>query len=204
MPRIIKQHPSLGILVSSDGQIQVPKNCVRDEHWTDGYDDGQGYRRIGMNGKQFKIHRLVAETFIPNPDNKLFVDHINRVRDDNRVENLRWVTRSENQRNTSSYEKVTERNGTHRCDDVSQYNKEHHRRYYPTVAQFKKEYNAAYRQKNLEKELKRSVEYAKAKRTTHKRVRLSDGSCPWVPNDIASILLDMPVEERRYENPNRS
>lgn len=204
MATIIKQHPSLGILVSSDGQIQVPKNGVHSEHWTTGYRNDNGYCRVVINRKPFLVHRLVAETFIPNPDNKLFVDHINRVRDDNRVENLRWVTRSENQRNTPGYDRVAERNGTHRCDDVSQYNKEHHKRYYSTVAQFKKEYNSIYRQENLERELDRGREYQKAKRLTHKRVRLSDGSCPWVPKDIASILLDMPVEERRYENPNRS
>ena len=49
--------------------------------------------------KTFKIHRLVAETFIPNPNNLPEVDHINTVRDDNRVENLRWVTHKENMNN---------------------------------------------------------------------------------------------------------
>ena len=49
--------------------------------------------------KRFKIHRLVAIHYIDNPDNKPFVDHINRIRDDNRVENLRWATKSENERN---------------------------------------------------------------------------------------------------------
>lgn len=49
--------------------------------------------------KTFKIHRLVAQTFIPNPDNKPCVDHINTIRDDNRVENLRWVTHKENDNN---------------------------------------------------------------------------------------------------------
>ena len=50
---------------------------------------------IGKSRKMYCVHRLVALAFIPNPDNKPEVDHINRDKTDNRVENLRWLSRSE-------------------------------------------------------------------------------------------------------------
>lgn len=48
-------------------------------------------------GSQVTVHRLVAETFLPNPTEKPEVNHINGIRDDDRAENLEWVNRSENQ-----------------------------------------------------------------------------------------------------------
>ena len=52
-------------------------------------------------GKFFFIHRLVGIHFIDNNDDKPYIDHINRVRTDNRFENLRWVTILENNQNRS-------------------------------------------------------------------------------------------------------
>ena len=62
-----------------------------------GYKHHTGYMVFnhGLRG-QLSIHRFIAEAFIPNPENKEQVDHINRVRHDNRVENLRWATRQQN------------------------------------------------------------------------------------------------------------
>ena len=77
----------------------------------------KGYRMVGLykNGKlkTHRLHRLVAIHYIPNPNNYNEIDHINRNKNDNNVENLRWCSRSENVRNrnisknnTSGYKNI--------------------------------------------------------------------------------------------------
>ena len=68
--------------------------------------EGNGYPRLKLNGKDYLKHRLVAEQFIPNPDNLPCIDHINHDRSDYHIENLRWVSQSTNCKNKSSHRGV--------------------------------------------------------------------------------------------------
>jgi len=69
--------------------------------------DRYGYLAIGLfDGKGYlnkTVHRLVAEVFIPNPAAKPCIDHINTVKTDNRVENLRWCDHHENNSNPNGH-----------------------------------------------------------------------------------------------------
>lgn len=68
--------------------------------------DGNGYYDVPVPGnskKKFKAHRLIAQTYLPNPLNLPQVDHKNRVRYDNSLSNLRWVTSLQNNHNRSMY-----------------------------------------------------------------------------------------------------
>ena len=91
------------IIIDSKGREHKFKEKIMNLQY-----DRYGYLYVSLNKsgkKKFKVHRLVAEAFIPNPDNKGYVDHINTVKDDNRVENLRWVTSKENMNNELTKDK---------------------------------------------------------------------------------------------------
>lgn len=63
----------------------------------------RGYKVVVLykNNKQytFTLHRLIAKSFIPNPTNLPCIDHINTIRTDNRIDNLRWVSHRQNNNN---------------------------------------------------------------------------------------------------------
>lgn len=62
--------------------------------------DTKGYLFLQLskngNSKRFSVHRLIAEAFIPRIEGKNYIDHINGIRNDNRIKNLRWCTHQEN------------------------------------------------------------------------------------------------------------
>jgi len=86
-------------LIYNDGRVWTKKSKKFLKHGTD--HSGYKYVNLSKQGKykSHKIHRLIAGHYIPNPENKPAVDHKNRIRDDNRVDNLRWATHSENAQN---------------------------------------------------------------------------------------------------------
>lgn len=88
VPRKTKHPRNTNMLLPRPGKI------LRSEY------DKCGYPvvTLSLDNKQrtFKIHRLVARTFIPNPENLPQVNHINAKRYDNRPENLRWCTTQQN------------------------------------------------------------------------------------------------------------
>lgn len=67
--------------------------------------------------KSFYVHRLVATHFIPNPDNKPHIDHINTIRTDCTVINLRWVTNKENHNNSLSLHNHSKSNSRSDCEN---------------------------------------------------------------------------------------
>ncbi len=102
--------------VSNFGNVRMEKNgkLMKQRLNPDGYKIVGLYPRPFEKQETLKVHRLVAIAFIPNPENKPFVDHINNIRDDNRLENLRWATAQENSynsklssNNTSGFKGVT-------------------------------------------------------------------------------------------------
>tara|TARA_R100000734_G_C3316928_1_gene109684 strand:- start:1530 stop:1985 length:456 start_codon:yes stop_codon:yes gene_type:complete len=135
-------------LIYEDGRVYSKKKKI----FLKGRNVGAGYLSVVLwndKKKQHYIHRLVALHYIPNPENKPEVDHINRDKKDNRVDNLRWVTRCENKQNlgllntnTTGIKNICpHKNGGYNYE--KKVNKKKHTKYFKTLEEaieYKKEY----------------------------------------------------------------
>ena len=102
MKQYWKQIPGFpSYMVSKDGRVLSLKNSepiiLKNQTRLKGYKFVN--LREGKISKLIDVHRLVLMAFVGMPSDKMECDHINRVRDDNRLENLRWVTKIENEAN---------------------------------------------------------------------------------------------------------
>ena len=99
-------------LIYPDGRIWSKKRNI----FMNGSENHKGYKQVRFTYNKIRtlklFHRLVAEHYIPNPENKPQVDHINRNRQDNRVENLRWVSLEEQAQNKGQFKNNT---SGHKC-----------------------------------------------------------------------------------------
>ena len=84
--------------------------------------DCYGYARVVINHKKYKFHRYIAELFVPNPENKLEVNHKDGNKLNNRADNLEWTTRSENQKH--AYKIGLQKPSEKQKQAVSKWNKE--------------------------------------------------------------------------------
>lgn len=113
---IWKSHSDIaGIEVSTLGRVRILDRVVSNDKMTrftkcrilKQRDNGRGYLNVSIpiDGKwnPKRVNRLVAQTFIPNPDNLPEVNHKNCIRNDNRVSNLEWCSHSYNQKYRAKY-----------------------------------------------------------------------------------------------------
>lgn len=121
----VRMHPELDILVSSIGEVYLPKSGSHLAHWTFGHiKDKDQYLYVKIDGKRYAVGELVADTFNLNPDNKETIEHKNRNRQDNTVYNIKGATRKEQSMNRGVCIQCKKKYGLHKSEDPNGYARE--------------------------------------------------------------------------------
>ena len=165
----IKQDPITKLWCRGDGAVLMPPSHRGGMHyrWTFGSKTPNGYRKVRFHGKYCLVHRIICRAFngLP-PDGKPEVDHINRIKEDNRPANLHWVDHKENQDNKNCVDQSIAKYGVRYCEDRKAYSKAYskaynkayyeahceeakayHKAYYEAHREDKKAYGKAYRER---------------------------------------------------------
>ena len=119
---MVVKHPNLDILCRDDGAVLLPSSGPHRKkgEWTYGCKTKKGYRVVGYNKKQYFVHNLILEAFKFKASEDLTCDHINRLRDDNRLVNLRWAdwkTQCDNRQSVIDAPDY----GVRKCEDSAAY-----------------------------------------------------------------------------------
>lgn len=118
-----KQHPRLPVTCFPDGSFIRHSNRKDGRERSFGFHHPDGYRTTKIGSKSFMVHRLIAETFIPNPDQLNTVDHIDRVKSNNVVSNLRWAD-AKTQADNRGFVEARHATSVRACDDLATYTRE--------------------------------------------------------------------------------
>lgn len=116
-----RMHPTLDILCDSMGRVFLPATSGHAAHWTFGYMNKSGYRTVCIDRKKYLVARLICEAFHGlAPKDRPTCDHIDRNRERNVPENLRWASAKTQADNTAN---VINRSdyGVRCCEDRNAY-----------------------------------------------------------------------------------
>lgn len=171
----------------------VPATKFSKAHWTLGSLHKTGYRSVQVNGKEYLVHRLVAETFLDNPLNLPQVDHKDRNPQNNVSSNLRFCTRSGNQQNTRANDRCMSKLGINYYTDFREANRRHCAVWY---ANNKDKVNAKCR--TPEYRGKKRSQYIN-RREFGRYVSMANGINKFFEEGIAQKLLAMPRNQRTKE-----
>lgn len=169
----MKWLPELECWVFDDGHVGVPysestiynhpKKREAMLHYSYPFLDRNGYYRVSIRGKRYGVHRLLAMAFIPNPQNKPTVDHIDRNPSNNSLDNLRWADHKEQADNTENVDRGIDKYGVRKCENAREYNRQ---------------WSMAHR--DSRREAHRKI-YAAHKAKGERYTRLPNGKHGWIP-----------------------